>query len=152
MVGWTRHASIRAQVPAKFDSRSLLQKYGLRATRQRRGLAKLLFGKGDRHLTAETLAQEARGSNIRTSLATVYNVLNLFAQVGLVRSLAIEGDKTVFDTNTSDHAHFIFEDTGEVSDIGSDQPKLASLIEPPEGYEVAKIDVVVRLRPKALAG
>lgn len=151
MDGWTRHTFARAQIPAKFDGRSLLQKYGLRATRQRRGLAKLLFGKGDRHLTAETLAQEARDSNTRTSLATVYNVLNLFAQVGLVRSLAIEGDKTVFDTNTSDHAHFYFEDTGEVSDIGSAQTKFASLIEPPEGYEVGKIDIVVRVRPKATA-
>ena len=81
----------------------------------------------------------------------MYNVLNLFAQVGLVRSLAIEGDKTVFDTNTSDHAHFFFEDTGEVTDIGSGEMKLAALIEPPEGYEVAKIDVVVRVRPKATA-
>ena len=151
MVSWTGDASVRAQIPTRFDSRSLLQKYGLRATRQRRGLAKLLFGKGDRHLTAETLAQEAHHANTRTSLATVYNVLNLFAQVGLVRSLAIEGDKTVFDTNTSDHAHFFFEDTGEVTDIGSGEMKLAALIEPPEGYEVAKIDVVVRVRPKATA-
>ena len=93
MVSWTGDVSVWAQIPTRFDSRSLLQKYGLRATRQRRGLAKLLFGKGDRHLTAETLAQEAHHANTRTSLATVYNVLNLFAQVGLVRSLAIEGEK-----------------------------------------------------------
>ncbi len=85
------------------------------------------------------------------SLATVYNVLNLFAQVGLIRSLAIEGGKTVFDTNTSDHSHFFFEDTGEVCDIGLGGMQLAGGINTPEGYEITKVDIVVRLRPKGSA-
>jgi Fur family iron response transcriptional regulator len=128
--------------------RPLLEKYGLRATRQRLGLAKLLFSKGDRHLTADALAVEAHAARIPASLATIYNVLNLFAQVGLVRSLPIEGAKTVFDTNTSDHSHFFFEDTGEVCDISAHKIKLAGDIEPPDGYEIVRVDVVVRLRPK----
>ena len=85
------------------------------------------------------------------SLATVYNVLNLFAEVGLVRSLPIEGAKTVFDTNTSDHSHFYFEDTGAVCDIALDSSAFADSITPPEGYEIARIDIVVRLRPKGSA-
>ncbi|ACK51276.1 ferric uptake regulator, Fur family [Methylocella silvestris BL2] len=131
-----------------FKGRALLERYGLRATRQRLGLAKLLFGKGDRHLTADALASEAQVARMPASLATVYNVLNLFAQVGLVRSLAIEGGKTVFDTNTSNHSHFFFEDSGAVCDIGHDCARFAEGVEAPEGYEISKVDVVVRLRPK----
>ncbi|WP_374306731.1 iron response transcriptional regulator IrrA [Methylocella sp.] len=134
-----------------FKGRVLLERYGLRATRQRLGLAKLLFGKGDRHLTADALASEAQAARMPASLATVYNVLNLFAQVGLIRSLAIEGGKTVFDTNTTDHSHFFFEDTGVVSDIGPDVGGFAEGIVPPEGYEVSRVDLVVRLRPKGVA-
>ncbi len=149
MYGLKGNESSRNASSPSFQSRALLERYGLRATRQRLGLAKLLFGKGDRHLTADALASEAHAARMPASLATVYNVLNLFAQVGLVRSLAIEGGKTVFDTNTSDHSHFFFEDTGAVCDIGPECIKLSEGIQPPEGYEIAKIDIVVRLRPKA---
>jgi Fur family transcriptional regulator, iron response regulator len=124
--------------------RPLLERYGLRATRQRLGLARLLFSKGDRHITADTLAAEAHGARIFASLATVYNVLNLFAEVGLVRSFTVEGGKTVFDTNTTDHCHFYFEDSGEIQDIVGG--KFAEQFVPPEGYEIAKVDVVVRLQ------
>jgi Fur family iron response transcriptional regulator len=134
---------------AGLPSRALLEKYGLRATRQRMGLAKLLFSRGNRHVTADTLAAEASAAKIFASLATVYNVLNLFAQVGLVRGLAIEGTKTIFDTNTTDHGHFFFEETGDIEDIACEGMQLAAGIEPPEGYEVVRIDVVVRLRKKA---
>ncbi len=69
---------------------SILAGYGLRATRQRIGLIKLLFGAGNRHVTADVLAAEAQVVRMPMSLATVYNVLNLFAEVGLVRGLPIE--------------------------------------------------------------
>jgi Fur family iron response transcriptional regulator len=118
----------------------------MRATRQRLGLAKLLFSKGNRHVTADALAAEANAAKIYASLATVYNVLNLFAQVGLVRGLAIEGTKTIFDTNTTDHAHFFFEETGDIEDIAIDGMQLVGDVEPPEGYEIVRVDVVVRLR------
>ncbi len=127
--------------------RPLLEKYGLRATRQRLGLAKLLFSKGNRHITADVLASEAHEARMFASLATVYNVLNLFAEVGLVRSFTVEGGKTIFDTNTTDHCHFYFEDSGRVSDISASTARFGDRFEAPEGYEVVKVDVVVRLRP-----
>ena len=71
----------------------LLMRSGLRPTRQRAALAELLF-KGDRHVTAEELHQEALASAADISLATVYNTLHHFKQAGLVRELAIEGSKT----------------------------------------------------------
>jgi Fur family iron response transcriptional regulator len=135
--------------PSKYPHRSLLERYGLRATRQRLGLARLLFSKGNRHVTADTLAAEANALKMPASLATVYNVLNLFAQVGIVRGLAIEGTKTIFDTNTSDHGHFFFEDTGEIADIPLAGMKFAGDVTPPDGYEIMKVDVVIRLRRKA---
>jgi Fur family iron response transcriptional regulator len=129
--------------------RPLLEKKGLRATRQRLGLAKLLFSKGDRHVTADVLAAEAQAARMPASLATVYNVLNLFAEVGLVRGLAIEGSKTVFDTNTTDHCHFFYEESGDITDISARGMKFADEFEAPDGYEISKVDVVVRLRRKS---
>jgi Fur family iron response transcriptional regulator len=134
--------------PGKYRYRSLLERYGLRATRQRLGLARLLFSKGNRHVTADSLAAEADALKMQASLATVYNVLNLFAEVGIVRGLAIDSTKTIFDTNTSDHSHFYFEDTGYIEDIPLEGSQIAGLVTPPDGYEIAKVDVVVRLRPK----
>ncbi len=128
--------------------RALMEQLGLRATRQRLGLAKLLFGGGHRHLTADALAAEARAAKMPASLATIYNVLNLFADVGLVRALPIEGTKTVFDTNTTDHAHFYYEETSRVEDIPGAFAGMAAAIDAPEGYEVVRVDVVVRLRRK----
>lgn len=137
--------SIRAPSTSQ-SSRALLERHGLRATRQRLGLAKLLFGKGNRHVTADALSAEAGAARMTASLATVYNVLNLFAEVGLVRALPIEGTKTVFDTNTTDHGHFYFEETGDIEDIMRPGAKLTSDIAPPEGFEIVRVDVVVRLR------
>ena len=87
---------------------------------------------------------------MRASLATVYNVLNLFAQVGIVRALTIEGAKTFFDTNTSDHSHFFFEDTGHIDGhFRSKECNSPDNVTPPEGYEIVKVDVVFRLRRKS---
>lgn len=131
--------------------RPLLERYGLRATRPRLGLARLLFSKGNRHVTADILAAEAHEARIFASLATVYNVLHLFAEVGLVRSFTVDSGKTIFDTNTTDHCHYYYEDTGRVADFQAKDPNCSGQFEVPEGYEVIKVDVVVRLRPKLRA-
>ena len=96
---------------------------GLRPTRQRVALAEMLFAKGDRHLTAEQLHEEALVAGVPVSLATVYNTLHQFTNAGLLRILAIEGSKTYFDTNTSDHHHFFIEGENSVFDI-ADAPVL----------------------------
>jgi Fur family transcriptional regulator, iron response regulator len=148
MAEFSRDSFAADMPPNKYPHRSLLERYGLRATRQRLGLARLLFSKGNRHVTADTLAAEANALKMPASLATVYNVLNLFAEVGIVRGLAIEGTKTIFDTNTSDHSHFFFEDTGEIADIPLEGMTFADDVTPPDGYEITKVDVVIRLRRK----
>lgn len=123
---------------------------GLRPTRQRIALADLLFAKGDRHLTVEELHEEAVVAGIGVSLATVYNTLHQFTEAGIIRVLAVESAKTYFDTNTSDHHHFFVEGHNQVLDIPVSNIAIANLPEPPEGMEIAHVDVVIRLRPKTV--
>lgn len=108
----------------------------------------MLFAKGDRHLTAEELHEDAVKAGFPVSLATVYNTLHQFTDAGMLRVLAIESSKTYFDTNTSDHQHFFIEGDNEVMDIPAGDLAIGGLPEVPEGMEIAHIDVVVRLRRK----
>ena len=125
-----------------------LRHSGLRPTRQRVALGDLLFAKGDRHLTVEELHEEAVTAGVPVSLATVYNTLHQFTEAGMIRVLAVESAKTYFDTNVSDHHHFFIEGENEVLDIPVNNISIGNLPEPPEGMEIAHVDVVIRLRPK----
>lgn len=123
----------------------MLRQAGLRPTRQRLALGRLLFGSGDRHVTAEQLHAEVAALGEHVSLATVYNTLHQFKKAGLVRELAIEGSKAYFDTNTSNHNHFLLESNGELMDIPGDAIRVEGLPQPPEGMKITHVDVVVRL-------
>jgi Fur family iron response transcriptional regulator len=122
-----------------------LRSSGLRPTRQRLVLGSLLFGAGNRHVSAEILHAEALAAGEHVSLATVYNTLHQFTQAGLLRELGIEGGKAYFDTNTSNHNHFFVEENGELMDIPGDSIRVDGVPEPPEGMAISHIDVVVRL-------
>lgn len=130
------------------DVPAILRQAGLRPTRQRLALGGLLFGGEDRHVTAEQLHVEVVALGEHVSLATVYNTLHQFKRAGLLRELAIEGSKAYFDTNTSNHNHFLLEAEGELMDIDGDAITVAGLPEPPEGMKITHIDVVVRLAKK----
>jgi Fur family iron response transcriptional regulator len=125
-----------------------LRNCGLRPTRQRVALADLLFAKGDRHLTVEELHEEAVTAGVPVSLATVYNTLHQFTEAGMIRVLAVESSKTYFDTNVSDHHHFFVEGENHVLDIPVSNIEIGNLPEPPEGMEIAHVDVIIRLRPR----
>lgn len=125
---------------------SLLQDAGLRPTRQRMALARLLFDAGNRHVTAEDLHMEAKNTGISVSLATIYNTLNQFTISGLLRAVVVEPGRTYFDTNTTGHHHFFFEKTGEICDIPEDEISIARLPRLPEGAMLSRVDVVVRVR------
>jgi Fur family transcriptional regulator, iron response regulator len=127
----------------------LLRGAGLRPTRQRVALARLLFAEGDRHVTAERLHEEALASRVPVSLATVYNTLHQFTQAGLLREVAVEGAKTYFDTNTSNHYHFFCERSGRLLDISTGDIRIDGLPEAPEGMAISRVDVLVRLVKKA---
>jgi Fur family iron response transcriptional regulator len=108
----------------------------------------LLFGKGDRHLTAEMLYEEATHAKVPVSLATVYNTLNQLTDAGLLRQVSVDGTKTYFDTNVSTHHHFYLENSHELVDIHEPNLMLQKMPEVPEGYEISRVDMVVRLRKK----
>jgi Fur family transcriptional regulator, iron response regulator len=151
---------LKASTPAKpgrtdmtgcpwHDVKSMLRKVGLRPTRQRMALGWILFGKGDRHLTAEMLYEEAMRAKVPVSLATIYNTLHQFTQVGLLRQVAVEGSRSYFDTNASAHHHFFIEGRDELVDIPSTEVIVGKTPAPPEGFEIARVDVVVRLGKKS---
>ncbi|MEM7290407.1 MAG: iron response transcriptional regulator IrrA [Pseudomonadota bacterium] len=123
-----------------------LRKAKLRPTRQRVALAELMFSKGDRHLSAETLYEEARALGVEVSLATIYNTLHQFTDSGLLRAISIESSKTYFDTNTGNHHHFFLEDTEEVVDMPDGFVTIGNLPEPPEGTQISSVDVIVRVK------
>ena len=131
------------------DVKAMLREVGLRPTRQRMALGWLLFGKGDRHITAEMLYEEANNAKVPVSLATVYNALHQFTDVGLLRQVAVDGAKTYFDTNASQHHHFFVEGENALLDIPDSDVVVGKTPIPPDGYEIARIDVVVRLRRKS---
>jgi Fur family transcriptional regulator, iron response regulator len=128
--------------------KGMLRDAGLRPTRQRVALGWMLFGRGDRHVSAEALHEEATKARVPVSLATVYNTLHQFKEAGLLRQVAMEGSKTYFDTNTSNHHHFYVEGEDEMIDIPGASLDVANLPAPPEGMEIARVDVIVRLRRK----
>jgi Fur family iron response transcriptional regulator len=130
------------------DVLALLRQAKLRPTRQRMALGWLLFAKGDRHLTAEMLYEEASRAKIAVSLATVYNTLHQFTGAGLLREVTVNGSKTYFDTNVSDHHHFFIETEHNLVDIPDTKSIVGELPPVPDGYEISRVDVVVRLRPK----
>src|ERR1700741_5446207 len=128
------------------EIRMKLAAAGLRPTRQRMALGYLLFSKGDRHVTAETLEEEALASRVSISLATIYNSLHQFTLAGLLREVAIDGSRTYFDTNVSDHHHFLVEGTNVLIDIPRITVDRQDISPLPAGKRIASVDVIVRLR------
>ena len=127
------------------ELRDRLRRAGLRPTRQRVSLGWLLFGKGDRHVTAEMLYEEASGARVPVSLATVYNTLRQFTDAGLLRQLAVDGSKAYFDTNPTEHHHFYIEGEDRLVDMPA-SVEVGALPAPPPGTEIAGVEVIVRLR------
>ncbi len=132
-----------ADIARRIESK--LRDAGLRPTRQRSDLARLLFEGGDRHVTAEELHGEAVANDMSVSLATVYNTLKQFTECGLLREVAIEGTRAYFDTKVSDHQHFFFEESGELIDLDPGHEVVVSVPKLPEGMRVARVDVLIRL-------
>ena len=126
----------------------MLNRVGIRPTRQRLALARLLFDGADRHVTADQLHGEAVARGVRVSVATVYNTLHQFTAAGILREVVVAPGRSYFDTNTAEHHHFFFEDTGEIRDIPADAVAITSLPRLPDGAALSRVDVVVRLNGK----
>ncbi|MFN3075465.1 MAG: iron response transcriptional regulator IrrA [Alphaproteobacteria bacterium] len=117
----------------------------LRPTRQRLALARILFEKGDRHITAEQLHSEAVQAGIRVSLATVYNTLHQFTNAALLREIVVDAGRSYFDTNTTVHHHFFNERTGRLEDIPGGDIIVDRIPAAPPGMTIRRVDVIVRI-------
>ena len=128
-------------------STAWLASAGLRPTRQRLALAELLVGDGEnRHVTAESIYAASLVAGEKVSLATVYNTLRAFCDAGLMNEVVVDGSKSYFDTRIDDHPHFYWEDSHSLTDAPAQELQIAALPRVPEGMEVARVDVVIRLR------
>jgi Fur family iron response transcriptional regulator len=128
------------------DLAERLRSVGLRLTRPRLALARLLFDGNDRHVTAEQLRGEATAGSIPVSLATVYNVLHQFTAAGLMREVVVEPGRSYFDTNIDDHHHFFCEASGVLQDISGRDVTVSGIPVPPAGTEISCVEVIVRVR------
>jgi len=135
--------------PLRERGTSWLASAGLRPTRQRLLLAELLVGDGqNRHVTAESLYAAAMDHGEKVALATVYNTLRAFCKAGLMQEVTVDGSKSYFDTRTDDHPHFYWEDDATLTDAPAAQLDIARIPDAPEGAEIARVDVVIRVRRK----
>jgi Fur family iron response transcriptional regulator len=142
-----RTARTQERRPARARATAWLTGAGLRPTRQRVALAELLIGDGlNRHVTAESLHESARRLDEPVSLATVYNTLRAFCRAGLTHEVTVDGTRSYFDTRTDDHPHYYWEEDGYLTDAPNHAVMLAGKPLVPEGAELSRIDVVIRLR------
>ena len=139
---------MNVMLPPSSTVRERLHVVGLRPTRQRLALARLLFENGDRHVTAEQLHGEAAAAAIAVSLATVYNTLHQFTEAGLLREVVVEPGRSYFDTNNADHHHFFCEANGLLQDIPAREVTVSGLPLAPDGTEIRRVDVIVRIAPR----
>ena len=139
---------MNVMLPPSTTARERLHAVGLRPTRQRLALARLLFENGDRHVTAEQLHGEAAAAAIPVSLATVYNTLHQFTEAGLLREVVVEPGRSYFDTNNADHHHFFCEANGLLQDIPAREVTVSGLPLAPDGTEIRRVDVIVRIAPQ----
>jgi len=143
---------VRSGVCPIRQTRERLREAGLVPTRQRVSIGWLLFGKGDRHVTADMLYAELRKQRFPLSQATVYNTLTQFKNANLVREIATFGGKTWYDTNVGPHHHYFSEDDRTMFDLPDGAMALSQTPPVPEGMELVGVDVVVRVRRKAPSG
>lgn len=128
------------------DITGRLRSSGLRPTRQRVALARILFATGHRHVTAEELFREAHEAGFRLSLATVYNTLHQFTDAGLLNEVVVGSGQSWFDTNLTSHCHYVDSETGRVTDVPDETVEFVRVPEAPPGKVIERIDVVVRVR------
>lgn len=122
-----------------------LKSQGVLPTAQRLRIAALLLA-SPQHLTAEQILCRLREGGMRVSKATVYNTLNLFAAKGVIRQLAVDGDRAWFDSNTEPHYHFQDIETGALTDLAPQEVGFDRLPPPPPGMEYAGVELFIRLR------
>ena len=138
----------KSELSALADFAEQLRLAGLRPTRQRVAIAALLLDGRHRHVSADSLTEEITAAGIQVSGGTVYNTLNQFTDVGLLRRVLVHNEYSLFDTNTDHHHHFFEASNNQLVDIPNDDVILAKLPQAPEGHEIKAVDVVIHIQSK----
>ena len=141
------HNNIKTYNPLSGYHKALtkLKNNGLRPTKQRMVLARLLFEKGKRHVSAEDLYTEIRKEDRRISLATVYNTLKQFTKLGILKEVVVDQNKSLYCNEDKSHYHLYIEDEGKVVDIPTENINL-DLPSFPACLSLHNVDVIVRVR------
>jgi len=123
-----------------------LRASGLRPTRQRLELCKVLFERKETfHFTIENLKKIVEKGKEKISLATLYNTIHAFRKKGYLKEISLKGNKIFFDTNTKNHHHFYDEDSSELIDIKNENISLINLPKTPNGKKIKEVEVVIRI-------
>ena len=124
-----------------------LRSSGLRPTKQRLTICKILFDRKDTfHFTIDKLKKKIeKSTKSKISLATVYNTVHAFKNNGYLKEISLQGNKTFFDTNSKSHHHFYDQDTGDLIDIKNEDIILSKLPSTPKGKKIKEIEVTVSI-------
>ncbi len=124
-----------------------LRSSGLRPTKQRLMISKILFGqKGTFHFTINNLNKILKKKfNSKVSLASIYNTIHAFKKKGYLKVIALEGNKSYYDTNTSSHHHFYDEDTEKLIDINNSGIVVNNIPNAPSNKSIKNVEVMVRV-------
>jgi len=122
-----------------------LRSSGLRPTKQRLIICKVLFDRKDTfHFTIDNLKKKIEKNNkSKISLATVYNTVHAFKKNGYLKEISLQGNKTFFDTNSKSHHHFYDQDAGDLMDIKNEDILVSKLPTPPKGKTINEVEVTI---------
>ena len=122
-----------------------LRSSGLRPTKQRLTICKILFDRKETfHFTIDKLKKKIeKNTKSKVSLATLYNTIHAFKNNGYLKEISLQGNKTFFDTNSTNHHHFYDQDTGDLMDIKNDEISVSKLPSAPKGKKIKEIEVTV---------
>ena len=124
-----------------------LRSSGLRPTKQRLEICKLLFDrKKTFHFTIGDLSKILKKeTNKKISLATIYNTVHSFKKKGYLKEISINRDKSYFDTNTSDHHHFLDINTNELIDLKKEDVDKIKIKKNLQGKKIKSIEILVKI-------
>ena len=129
-------------------NKKFLRNYGLKPTNQRLLISEILFSNGDRHFTAEEIRKLAIDKGAKVSVATIYNNLNNFVEVGLLKKRQVDNNRAYYDNNVSDHYHLFDEEKNTLIDIPSSSIGFSKLPKLPKNKKIKNINLVINLAKK----
>ena len=124
-----------------------LSKHGIRPTRQRMAIATHIFHK-EQHLSADVILERVNNddSTSNVSKATVYNTLNLFVKEGILKEVALDPQRIIYDTNTDHHHHVLNTDNGEIRDIKPVDINLSGIEGLQHEQDISGVDLIIKVR------